>query len=154
MTLLELADKYEPIDENPRFHSYVLKAYHYKVYHNLIKVTQDPLYYTSLEGLRFREDDFITYDDIDEDRYDNKYIQLMTESDTEVDDNWIAGFTADLFKDLSPVDRKILKLKYIDKLDDKDVAEELGVCRATINRRKIKLKQVIQKELTKLKLLK
>lgn len=154
ISILELADRYEPIDDNPRFHSYLLKSYHYKVYHNLIPVTQDPLYYTSLEGLIFREDDFITYDVIDEDRYDNKYIQLMTDNDTEVDDNWIAGFSAELFKDLSPVDRKILKLKYIDKLGDKEIGEELGVCRATINRRRIKLEQEIQVGLAKLKLLK
>lgn len=154
ISLLELADKYEPIDDNPRFHSYLLKSYHYKVYHNIVPVTQDPLYYTSLEGLTFREEDFITYDVINEDEYDNKYIQLMTENDTEVDDNWVAGFSADLFKDLSPVDRKILKLKYIDKLGDKEIGDELGVCRATINRRRLKLEQDIQIELTKLKLLK
>jgi predicted DNA-binding protein (UPF0251 family) len=54
------------------------------------------------------------------------------------DISWIDGYTCSKsFKTLTSFERKILKLYYIDKLKDQDIGEQCGVCRATINRRRM-----------------
>lgn len=66
--------------------------------------------------------------------------------------NWINGITcSDVFKCLSPFERKILVMWYIEGKTDTDIAEEFGVCRGTINKRRAIAKQKLEKEVTKSK---
>lgn len=153
--LFEMATKYKPMDEIPRFHSYLMSAYHFKVYHSLNALTKDPLFHSVQHGLYFDEENILSYDEVNENILEVRYPILLTESDTVVDDNWIAGFTTgELFSYLSPVDRKILKLSYVDKFTDAEIADMFGTCRATINRRKSQSKRILTSKLSDLHLLK
>lgn len=153
--LLEMATKYKPIDSTPRFQMYLMSSYHFRVYHSLIALTKDPLFRSVQDGLYFDEENILSYDEINENIMEIRYPTLLTESDTLVDDNWIAGFTtSELFSYLSPVDRKILKLSYVDKLTDAEIADIFGSCRATINRRKSQSKRILIKKLSDLHLIK
>lgn len=152
--LLELASRYKKNSESPMFQSYLMSSFHFRVYHALIAYTKDPLFYSILDGRYVDEEKLLSYDDIDENIIEVRYHKLLTESDTLVDDNWIIGFTSNLFDDLSPVDRKILKLSYVDKYTDSEIADMFGSCRATINRRKSQSKKRLTKKLSELHLLK
>lgn len=150
LSLLELADNYTPIDDKPRFHSYVMKCYHFKVYHSLISVTKDPLYNCS----EFNDNEFMSYDIIDHNILEVKHSFLITESDIVVDDNWVAGFTSDIFSEYSSVDRVVLKMKYIDGKTDSEIGEELGSCRVTVNRRRSRVEKHLKQRLKSLNILK
>lgn len=70
--------------------------------------------------------------------------------DSFLDVNWINGITcSDIFKELSAFERKILVMWYTGNRTDSDIAEEFGVCRGTINKRraiaKTKLEQAVLK---------
>jgi RNA polymerase sigma factor (sigma-70 family) len=73
--------------------------------------------------------------------------------DNFLDANWINGITcAKVFKNLTPFERKILKMWYVEKKTDSEIAEIFGVCRGTINNKRAKIKGKLQKEIKKLKL--
>lgn len=157
LALYELADKYEPLDDDiPRFHSYLMKSFHYKLYHLLIGITQDPLYYcmNHKDGTLYESDE-AHYDVINHDAIDKPYSGLlMTESDIVVDDNWVVGFTSEgLFDELNSFEKNILKLKYIDKLTDGEIADQLSICRATVNRNRLKIESKLEEIFTNKKLL-
>lgn len=72
--------------------------------------------------------------------YDNAFLNI----------NWINGITcSNIFMVLTPFERKILVMWYVDNLTDTNIAEEFGVCRGTINKRraiaKMKLKEAVIK---------
>lgn len=64
--------------------------------------------------------------------------------------NWINGVTcSDVFKELTPFERKILIMWYIDNKTDSDIAEEFGVCRGTINKRRAIAKAKLEEAVIK-----
>lgn len=51
--------------------------------------------------------------------------------------NWINGVTcSELFKSLTPFERNLLVMSYIEKKTDTEIAQMYGLCRATIFRKK------------------
>lgn len=159
MTLLECATKYKKLTEDkPMFHTYVLKCYHYKLYHNLMGSLDDGLslamsekYYNPIHN---NHSETASDDDYNLTQYNRALDRLYVEDDIEVDDNWIMGITADLFADYSPLSRKILKLKFVDNYTDEEVAEVLAVSRKTVNEKKIALIKTIGRDVKNLGLLK
>lgn len=159
MTLLECAAKYKKLtDDKPMFHTYVLKCYHYRLYHNLMGTLDDSLslamsekYYNPIHNNHLETSDDDTYNLAE---YDSILDKLYVEDDIEVDDNWIMGITADMFSEYSPLSRKILKLKFVDNYTDEEVAEVLAVSRKTVNEKKIALIKAIEKDVKSLGLLK
>lgn len=76
-------------------------------------------------------------------RYEDDFLDL----------NWINGITCtELFKVLTPFERRILTMWYIDKKTDTDIADMFGVCRGTINNKRAKAKQKLEDELKRLNL--
>lgn len=77
--------------------------------------------------------------------YDNAFLNI----------NWINGITcSDTFKVLTPFERKILVMWYVENKTDTDIAEEFGVCRGTINKRRAIAKSKLKEAVTKSKNLK
>lgn len=69
--------------------------------------------------------------------------------------NWINGITcSDIFKTLTPFERKILIMWYIKGKTDTDIAEEFGVCRGTINKRRANAKAKLEQAVIKSKSIK
>lgn len=159
MTLLECATRYKKLtEEKPMFHTYLLKCYHYKLYHNLMGSLDDSLslamsekYYNPIHN---NHADTSVDDEYNLVQYNPVLDKLYTEDDIEVDDNWIMGITANLFSDYSPLSRKILKLKFVDNYTDEEVAEVLAVSRKTVNEKKIALIKTIERDVRNLGLLK
>lgn len=60
-----------------------------------------------------------------------------TYSNNFLNTNWVNGVTCSkAFKILTPLERKIVKLWYIDNLTDKQIGEKFGICRGSINKRR------------------
>ncbi len=117
---------------------------------------------TPIRSMKFTEDTNITFADILEDvqsKVENDYtlnkitvyydikasaIPVVygeeisdTYNNTFLNTNWINGITCSTaFKILTPLERKIIKLWYIDNLTDKEIGEKFGICRGSINKRR------------------
>ena len=160
MTFLACAKKYEPIDDNPRFHLYLTACFHFRLYENLmLDVIDDALNlamtkdeYISIEEI---ESEYPTYDKYELNEVANSRVnKLRTESDILVDDNWVIGLTTDLLKGLTIFERKLLKMKYVDKYSDAMIAEEIGTSAKYVNQKKLALLSQIEQQLLDDKLLK
>lgn len=69
----------------------------------------------------------VVYGEENNDTYSNTFLNI----------NWINGITCSkAFKILTPLERKIIKLWYIDNLTDKQIGEKFGICRGSINKRR------------------
>lgn len=146
---LELVHRYKPKDNAPRFVAYVMSSYHFRVYHSLTRHTKNHLYHSDLEGLLLDKktmDRKPTEKETEiEDKFDNKYPELTSPEDIFVDENWVAGFTStNVFDELTYEQRKILKLSYVDGLTDTEISHVLGTCRATVNRRRLRVVDMLR----------
>ena len=67
--------------------------------------------------------------------YDNNFI----------DENWINGISCEneVFKNLTPLERKIIKYWYVDNLTDAEISNLVGLCRGNVNKRRNIAKQKI-----------
>ena len=160
INLLTMCKRYK--DTSPTFHIYVQKFFHFCLldyYKPLIKNSSvnNPYNYITLKELDNLEEGKYTMDIIidriidteDKQNYLKDFSQMIKISDDSspysmkhLNTNWIMGVTcSDLFKNLSILEREILVNSYIYKVTDKDMASKYGVCRATINRKKIAAKE-------------
>ncbi len=146
LALLTLAKRYKSPDGKPRFHYYVDKTFAYQLHRQLRTLISDPVVFQAKNNQSFDSDedaDYLSqYIESDMDHSD-EWIASMEASSIEddmdeINDNWVNGLTcSDSFHTLSIFDRKIIKLYYIDELTDQQIANILGTCRATINRRRL-----------------
>jgi DNA-directed RNA polymerase specialized sigma subunit len=150
--LLDMAKRYRK-DISPMFHIYIDRMFNFMLKKHLSTMSKDPLV----------RDEWVSYDDECEDTENGNVVEtdLVFErihesieigkadipviSGSGLNLNWINGVTAtSVFKTLSPLDRQILVLYYIDGMDDSEIAKVLGYgARETINRRRNKAKVVI-----------
>jgi RNA polymerase sigma factor (sigma-70 family) len=139
---LTMANRYKSPDGKPRFHDYILKAFHYQLRRQLQTLVEDPVVFNIVQNINFHEeygydfhDDMSTIDGYQ----DMTATYTIEEKMEEFNDNWILGYTADEnYKNLSVMERKIIKMYYLDEMSDQDIADGLGICRATVNRRRNK----------------
>lgn len=81
----------------------------------------------------------------------SKPISILDDSFFDI--NWINGITcSEVFETLTPFERKILVMWYIEKKTDSQIAEEFGLCRGTINSKRAKAKDKLEVELKRLNL--
>lgn len=164
LCLLEMLDRYESYDGKPRFHLYVSKAFHYKLFSRLRNYTKDPVeankelnipldelekftdYEISHDNGLFREFKryYETYaNDIVDEIEDNNQADL-------IDEQWIFGVTcSEVFECLTPTERYILKLKYIDKLTDVEIAEKLNITKTMASKKRRQAENKLKQELIK-----
>lgn len=124
--ILNLARKYKPKGDGiPRFHIYVSKVFHFRAFGNLVKLISDPSFNSkrvSLEMYNFFQDE-----------------DIETAISKELDEIWTSGLTADIFANMLPVDRKIIKMYYFDKMSDEEIASFLGYTPTRVARRRREL---------------
>lgn len=146
--LMDMANRYERRDEKSGFHNYMYQAFHFHVYRTFMGLISDPLVWNGdtnagfSEGSSFRDSEELINREIT--RIDLQSALAVDESLDEINENWVNGLTcADVFLVLNPFERRILKMYYEDHMEDSEIAEELGCCRATVNRRRLKAKEKI-----------
>lgn len=140
---LAVAKRYKSPDGKPRFHHYLLRVFHYQLARQIDKLISDPLVFKMSSHMSFGEIDLDSeetglYFNLNMDKYVDKNRPINIEEHfDEINENWILGFTAsEEYQSLSVLERKILKLYYVDEKSDQQIADELGTCRATINRKR------------------
>lgn len=164
LTLLEMAKRYKDY-EKPSFHNYVDKCFHFHAFMAFKRYFTDPSDRLRSESNGSRPSfDRNEMKDICELLEDNGALSAYDKTMNEVDHamrleltndfvinengvsvyddqclnlNWINGATCtEAFKELSPFERKILILAYIENKPDREIANEFGLCRAAINRKR------------------
>lgn len=156
-------DKYHK--KNGTFHMYVSKCFHWEAYRFLAKLIEDPLVHVDMLSLKDQFDDMdddqenevfvedksasYAFDDMinavtRQDNIERSNILTMKERKkiTEYEDeslnfNWTNGVTCGkLFEGLSPYEREIIILSFIEKKTDIEIGQIYGYHRATINEHK------------------
>lgn len=139
--LLGMARKYKDY-ARPSFHNYVYKCFHYEAYRCLKALIKDPI--SRSNNGEYMDAIYVrckNHGDLEEPSYDSlietaKYEELTFQA---LDDRWIEGITCnEVFNCLTSFERIIIKAHYIDRETDENVANRYGVCRATINRKRLK----------------
>lgn len=137
--LLIMAKRYKN-DIGPFFHTYVLKAYHYRIFKRLMSLINDP---TCISMHSLSE---INIDDLYEETngtdelleklvIEDKSLIMFNNEEPYLDENWINGFTcSNTFTELTTLERRILVMYYIDKLKDREIGEKLGLSQATVRK--------------------
>lgn len=156
--LLNMAKRYK--DTRPSFHTYVFRCYHFELERNLKHLIKDVLVkMNTVDDYNVICNHMTQYDKTDDIIEElNKQIAIKNSDNLTIDDeysvyeqeslnlNWINGITcSDVFLILTTFERDLLVSNYILKKTDAQIAEELGLCRATVNRKKTEAKKKIQK---------
>lgn len=129
-TLLYMAKRHQFNLEFPKFHMYVKKAYHFYFFRQLKALAP-----SIAVAMEFDHADNTVSIDMDE--IDRPCVQTVfnPEIDDDMDENWIAGITCSAaFLELTPFERRIIKMHYYDKMTDAKIADRLGRTRGTITK--------------------
>lgn len=148
VTLLTLASRYKSPDNQPRFHMYVEKTFHYAAYRALTQWTKDVIWWGWDDIGTIRADEEPSFEPPPPP--DRNLIFRSDEDDPKIDNNWVLGLTAsDEFQELTALERRILKLYYVDGYSDQQIGEFLGVGRSTVNRKRREIKEKIKHKLNR-----
>lgn len=113
------------------FHTYISKAYPYRIYKRLSKLIRDPITISylagdssdidELEGVRGEYDTYEVYEE-------NRPIFICDNIEiNELNENWVSGFTcSDTFIDLTPLERRVIMLYYYNGYRDNEISDMLG----------------------------
>lgn len=124
--LLAMAKRYHN-DIGPFFHTYVAKAFHYGAFRRLARLIQDPAV-VSIHCLDRVDPEELAGEDGESilERLAVEEERLFVPGDEELDENWINGFTcSEVFEALTPLERRILVLYYVDRLTIQEIADKL-----------------------------
>lgn len=154
MAILIMAKRYKSPDEKPRFHTYIVRAFHYQLRRQLQILTADQFAFKMIENEEF---DVTRFSELEggfvpgisawtEGKLQDRVPSFTIEEEFEdINENWVLGFTNDMdYANLTIMERRILKMYYIDELSDQEIANQLGTCRATINRKRNRSKEALR----------
>ncbi|MNQ36611.1 hypothetical protein D3C85_501350 [compost metagenome] len=156
LAFLELATRYRNNQSKGHyFHTYLTRAFCFQFYRQLQVLAQTenlfedghiPFWDAASDG----DSGVYSIDEIPE-----ELIRHMTqEFEDEINENWVNGITnGDVFDDLSRTQRRIIKLHYVDGLTDGEISDNMGVCRATINRNRLKSIKMVAGQMENLNLI-
>lgn len=150
IAMLTMAKRYAPPDDKPRFHTYILRAFHFQLRRQLQVLTSDPIAFKMVNFEKMAEGDYINGDGWEMQQSGlsesgKAYAFTIEDEFEEINDNWVLGFTNDMnYADLTIMERRIIKMYYIDEMSDQQIANQLGTCRATINRKRNRSKDSLR----------
>jgi RNA polymerase sigma factor (sigma-70 family) len=151
MLLLTQAMRYEK--GNRVFGAYLYHSYRFAV-KNYIKKIQKPAepYIHMPKELMRLADDQLKDNDANIEINDSIFVQApMIFMDEELGNSWVRGLTCgDEFKELTPLQRLIIKLNYYDGLSDGKIADMMGIHINTIFRQRTKAGKIVRDTVHKL----
>ena len=153
MLLLIQATRYQKTKKHVDFTGYLYRSYRYAVYNHFDKMLKkkDPHNHLADYLVRFQDD--VYGDDDSEIEVDESIFAAapMIQLDDELGNSWVRGITCgDEFKDLTPLQRMILKLHYQDGVTDGKIANMMGIHINTIFRQRKKAMLTIEETIAKL----
>lgn len=129
MLLLVVAKRYKQVGKN--FCAYVTNSYKFELARHIKNYFKNPLNVT----YRLSEYSVDALKDDSSEIYEDEYYESETGIPSK---EWINGYCGDAFQSLAPVERKILVKYYLENLNDKQIAYELGLHLNTINAKRRK----------------
>lgn len=151
MLLLQQAMRYKK--EDRVFGAYLYHSYRFAVKNYIKKIQKpaEPYIHMPKELMRIA-DDQLKDNDADIDIQDSIFVQSpMIFMDEELGNSWVRGLTCgDEFKELTPLQRLIIKLNYYDGLSDGKIAEMMGIHINTIFRQRTKAGKIVKETVDKL----
>lgn len=145
--------KYEKIKEKVDFNGYLYNSYRHDVKNYVVALLKpDELYVKYPNRLIRIADDLLGDDDSVIELEDSILLDLpMVQMDEELDINWVRGFTCgEEFKELTQLQRLIIKLNYEDGWSDGKIAEMMGIHINTIFRQRKKADAIVKETVEKL----
>lgn len=133
-----LAKRYKKKGKNLFFGGYLYNSYKYELYRRILMMTTDPLVHRADFNLEYHDENYINDEDILEEPsiYTTEPVMVI---DDDLGNSWVRGLTCtEVFEDLSPTERLILKLKYYDNLTDIEISQRMGLHRNTIRAHRLK----------------
>lgn len=150
---LKVAMRYEKVKEKVDFNGYLYNYYRYEVANFIKKLLQpEELYVKHPDRLVRIADDLLGDDDSVIELQDSILLNLpMMQMDEELDINWVRGLTCgEEFKELTQLQRLILKLNYEDGWSDGKIADMMGIHINTIFRQRKKADATVRETVEKL----
>lgn len=145
MLLLQQAMRYKKT--NRTFGGYLYNSYRFAVANHIIKLLKpaEPYIHMPKELMRIA-DDRLKDDTSDIKINDSIFTDApMIFMDEELGNSWVRGITCgDEFKNLSPLQRMIIKLNYYDGWSDGKIADMMGIHINTIFRQRKKADKIVQ----------
>lgn len=149
---LQQAMRYE--DKGRTFGGYLNNSYRYEVARWIIKLMKkDEPYIKIRKELMRIADDHLHDEQSDVDVQDSIFAQApMIFMDEELGNSWVRGLTCgEEFKDLTPLQRLIIKLNYYDGWSDGRIADKMGIHINTIFRQRTKAGKIVKETVDRLK---
>lgn len=148
LMFIEQAKRYKNISKNINFPGYLFNSYRYRIATMITRRMRkyDPYLhmYSSKQILSLQEDRYVdggTEIEIEE----NTFNQLMLQDDDELGNSWVRGLTCGpQFRDLTSLQRLIIKLYYDEKMTDRAIASKLSMHINTIHNNRKRAKAIIE----------
>jgi DNA-directed RNA polymerase specialized sigma24 family protein len=150
---LKVAKKYKKVKKNVDFNGYLYNYYRFEVANFIKKLLQpDEMYVKHPDRLIRIADDLLGDDDSVIELQDSILMNLpIMQMEEELDINWVRGFTCgEEFKELSQLQRLIIKLNYEDGWSDGKIADMMGIHINTIFRQRKKADAIVKETVEKL----
>lgn len=141
------AQRYEKVKEAVDFSGYIKNSYRYAVKNWIKKITKpaEPYMHMNHDLLAFADDAYTDDDGNYEVNEELFAASPIIEMDEEIGNSWVRGLTCgDEFKELTPLQRLIIKLHDHDGMPDGKIAELLGIHINTIFRQRKKSASIIK----------
>lgn len=137
-SLFTLANRYKKRGTKKNFAGYLYNAYRFEIHRRLNNLTKDPVSFSHSINISYDDTQNITEME-DHPMLIAQFEELPHVLGDQLSTNWIYGnVSSDLFEDLTPFERLILKLYYADGFLDQEIAEKTGYHRNWVCRRRHK----------------
>jgi hypothetical protein len=139
LAFMKLADRYLKQSEKVNFAGYVYNAYKFELFRTIKVYTTDPLTCAFSTIIRFNEESYLDNDEEEPCTYEMKYASLTYD---ELDNDWMYGKSChEMFSDLTPLERLILKRNYYEGLSCESISKQTGYHHNTIQNKKQRAKE-------------
>lgn len=144
-SMLVLAKRYKKTNRN--FAAYIYNAFRHEIARRIKAIMKDPSVYNGWDYNYSYND----YENVSEEICEQNEVVDREYADVpgdELSSNWIHGSTcSDIFFDLTPFERLILKLRYIDFITDIEIGKRTGYHRNWISIRRRRAIEKIKRKL-------
>lgn len=144
--LLTLARRWKKQGKKKNFCGYMYNAFRYELHRSVSPTLRNPLNNKAEAVIRFDDDEYISSGDLIVDNIipSDTLVMIMEE---ELDNSWIRGITCgDLFTELTPLQRLILRDFYYEGLTDQKIADKTGMHIQTIRKHRRRAVSIINEQ--------
>jgi len=143
--LLTLARRFTKKRSKVNFCGYLCNAYRFELARRIKAMTTDPLSYRADLNLSYNDQEYLNEENLVEDNIQVYVNEPLVVIEEELGNSWIRGITcSERFAKLTPLQRIILKMHYLDGEGDTAIADRLGIHRNTVREQRMKAEEILR----------